>query len=224
MLIRIPEVLERRQLERVADLLSDARFVDGRLSAGMAAQRVKHNEELDGSAAEMEALNQIVMGTLVRHPVFKSAALPHRVASPFYARYVPGMQYGDHVDDPVMGPAGGRYRSDISVTLFLNEPDRYEGGELVINTSFGRQTVQLPAGDAVMYPSSSLHHVAPVTRGVRLVAVTWVQSMVRDPLRRELLHELNLAREKLLSQRPQAEETAQVDHAYVNLVRMWAEV
>ena len=224
MLIRIPQVLERGQLDRVADLLSDARFVDGRLSAGMAAQRVKQNEELASGAPESEALNQIVMGTLVRHPVFKSAALPYRVAVPFYARYVPDMHYGEHVDDPVMGPAGGRYRSDVSVTVFLSGPDGYAGGELVINTPFGDQTVKLPAGDAVMYPSSSLHHVAPVMRGVRLVAVTWVQSMVRDPLRRELLHELNLAREKLLSDRPHAEETAQVDHAYVNLVRMWAEV
>jgi PKHD-type hydroxylase len=108
--------------------------------------------------------------------------------------------------------------------VYLNGPDGYEGGELVINTTFGTREVKLPAGDAVLYPSSSLHHVAPVTRGERLVAVTWIQSMVRDAARRELLHELNQAREKLLVERPQAEETAQVDHAYVNLVRMWAEV
>ena len=123
-----------------------------------------------------------------------------------------------------MGPAGGRYRSDVSCTVYLNGPDGYDGGELVINTTFGTREVKLPAGDAVLYPSSSLHHVAPVTRGERLVAVTWIQSMVRDAARRELLHELNQAREKLLVERPQAEETAQVDHAYVNLVRMWAEV
>jgi len=224
MLIEIPQVLDQDQLKRVAELLSGARFVDGRLSAGLTARRVKHNEELDGGAPELEQLNQIVMGTLVRHPAFKSAVLPHRVAVPFYARYTPGMEYGDHVDDPVMGPAGGRYRSDVSCTVYLNGPDGYDGGELVINTTFGTREVKLPAGDAVLYPSSSLHHVAPVTRGERLVAVTWIQSMVRDAARRELLHELNQAREKLLVEHPQAEETAQVDHAYVNLVRMWAEV
>jgi PKHD-type hydroxylase len=223
-LIEISQVLDQGQLERVGQLLSGARFVDGRLSAGLAARRVKHNEEMDGAARELDQLNQIVMGTLVRHPVFKSAVLPHRVAVPFYARYTPGMEYGDHVDDPVMGPAGGRYRSDVSCTVFLSGPDAYDGGELVINTTFGSRVAKLPAGDAVLYPSSSLHYVAPVTRGERLVAVTWIQSMVRDAARRELLHELNQAREKLLVEHPQAEETARVDHAYVNLVRMWAEV
>lgn len=222
MLYRILSVLGRAQLDRAADILGQARFVDGRLSAGMAAKRVKHNEELDPSSGDMETLNNIVMGSLVSHPTFKSAALPHRVAAPFYARYMPGMSYGDHVDDPVMGPSMGRYRSDVSTTVFLN--DTYEGGELVIQTAFGPREVKLPAGDAVIYPSSSLHHVAEVTDGQRLVAVTWVQSMIRDVSRRELLHELNQARDKLLKERPQAEETRQVDTTYVNLVRMWAEV
>ncbi len=222
MLYRISGVLGRSQLERVAQLLAQARFVDGRLSAGMAAERVKQNEELDPSSADMDTLNRVVMGSLVSHPEFKSAVLPHRVAVPFYARYAPGMRYGDHVDDPVMGPSGGRYRSDVSVTVFLN--DNYQGGSLVIQTAFGPREVKMPAGDAVVYPSSSRHHVAEVTDGERLVAVTWVQSMVRDESRRELLHELNQAREKLLKERPDAEETAAVDTAYVNLVRMWAEV
>ncbi len=222
MLYRISGVLGRSQLVRVAQLLAQARFVDGRLSAGMAAKRVKQNEELDPSSADMDTLNRVVMGSLVSHPEFKSAVLPHRVAVPFYARYAPGMRYGDHVDDPVMGPLGGRYRSDVSVTVFLN--DNYQGGSLVIQTAFGPREVKMPAGDAVVYPSSSRHHVAEVTDGERLVAVTWVQSMVRDESRRELLHELNQAREKLLKERPDAEETAAVDTAYVNLVRMWAEV
>ncbi len=224
MMLQIPQVLDRAQLERVGEILSLARFVDGRLSAGMAARRVKSNEEVPTDSPEVERLNSIVMGTLVRHPLYKSGALPHRVAVPYYARYTPGMRYGDHVDDPVMGPGGGRYRSDVSITLFLNPPEDYDGGELVIRTAFGSHAVKLPAGDAVMYPSSSVHHVAEVTRGQRLVAVTWLQSMVRDPARRELLHGLNVAREKLLHERPDAEETAGVDTAYVNLVRMWAEV
>ena len=222
MLYRISSVLGRFELDRVATILSQARFVDGRLSAGVSAKRVKNNEEVDPSSGDLETLNGIVMGALVSHPTFKSAALPLRVAVPFYARYTPGMRSGAHVDDPVMGPSGGRYRSDVSATVFLNEG--YEGGELVIQTDFGPREVKLSAGDAVIYPSSSLHHVAEVTDGQRLVAVTWVQSMIRDVTRRELLHELNRAREKLLEERPDAEETRQVDTSYVNLVRMWAEV
>lgn len=223
MLLRIPGVVGRAELDTVAELLREARFVDGRLSAGKAARRVKHNEELEPDAALLDRLNSMVMGALVRHPVYRSAALPLRIASPFYARYTPGMSYGLHVDDPVMG-AGERYRSDLSITVFLSEPQDYDGGELVIRTPFGDSQVKLPAGDAVLYPSSSLHRVAEVTRGARLVAVTWVQSLVRDPAQRELLHELNTAREQLLADAPEAETTAKVDLAYVNLVRMWSEV
>ena len=184
---------------------------------------MKRNEEADAATFDPKALNNLVMGSLVRHPVYLNGALPHRVAAPYYARYTPGMHYGDHVDDPVMGP-GPRYRCDIAITLFLSEPDAYDGGELVVRTSFGEQRVKLAAGHAIMYPASSLHRVAEVTRGERMVAVTWVQSLVKDPARRELLYELNLAREKLLKTAPDAEETARVDLAYVNLVRMWAEI
>ena len=123
-----------------------------------------------------------------------------------------------------MGPPGQQYRSDVSTTVFLNEPDDYVGGELVINTSFGEQKIKLAAGAAVVYPSSSLHHVAEVTAGTRLVAVTWTQSIIRDPARRELLYQLNQARESLLKTRPDDSETKNVDVAYVNLFRMWAEL
>ncbi len=223
MLLEIPAVLSPEQIRQARDLIARGRFVDGRLSAGMAAKKVKHNEELGPEDQIMQPLNNLVMGSLVRHPLYQSAVLPLKVASPFYARYTPGMTYGDHVDDPVMGPPQGRYRSDVSTTVFLSEPDEYDGGELVVRTPFGNQTVKLPAGHAVVYPSSSLHHVAEVTRGERLVAVTWAQSMVRDPARRELLFELNQARESLLKNRPDDDETRRVDVAYVNLVRMWAE-
>jgi PKHD-type hydroxylase len=224
MLLHIPAVLTPDQLDAVRQLLADARFVDGKLSAGMAARRVKHNEELDKSAQQMGILNNLVMSSLVQHPVYRAGALPLRVAAPYYARYTPGMSYGDHLDDPIMGTDGALYRSDIAITIFLNDPDRYDGGELVIRTAFGENRVKLAAGDAVMYPSSSLHHVSEVTRGERLVAVTWLQSLVRDPAQRELLYTLNQAREKLLKTAPQAEETAQVDAAYMNLVRMWGDI
>ena len=223
MLLQIPNVVSMDKLTVIRAILAKSDFVDGRLSAGMAAERVKNNEELASDAKELQQLNNLVMGSLVQHPLYQSATLPVKIASPFYARYRPGMTYGDHVDDPVMGPPQGRYRSDVSTTVFLNEPDNYEGGELVIRTPFGDQQIKLPAGHAVVYPSSSLHHVAAVTQGERLVAVTWAQSMVRDASKRELLYELNQARESLLKQRPEEDETKRVDVAYVNLIRMWAE-
>ncbi len=224
MLLHLKNVLTPDQVRGARELLARATFVDGRLSAGMAAARVKRNEELDRNDALREQLNNLVMGSLVRHPDYRGGALPLKVATPFYARYIPGMTYGDHVDDPIMGSGGGLYRTDIAITIFLNEPEQYDGGELTIRTLFGDQSVKLPAGDGVLYPASSLHQVAPVTRGERLVAVTWVQSLVRDPARRELLYGLNQAREKLLRTAPDAPETAQVNTAYVNLMRMWSEI
>ncbi|MCR4302178.1 MAG: Fe2+-dependent dioxygenase [Sulfuricaulis sp.] len=224
MMLRLPAVLDPNQLDTVRQLLADAKFVDGKLSAGQAAQRVKHNQELDKGTKQMDLLNNLVMGALVQHPVYRAGALPLRVASPYYARYKPSMAYGAHLDDPIMGNNGELYRSDIAITVFLNEPDQYDGGELVIRTAFGDNTVKFAAGDGVMYPASSLHHVNNVTRGERLVAVTWVQSLVRDPARRELLYDLHLAREKLLKVSPDAEETAQVNAAYMNLIRMWGDM
>jgi PKHD-type hydroxylase len=223
-LLRIPSVLDRSELDVVRRMLTGAPFVDGKLSAGLVARRIKHNQEVDRRAHELEQLNNLVMGKLVQHPVYRSAALPLRVAAPYYARYTPGMQYGDHVDDPVMGADGTLYRSDVSITVFISDPAGYDGGELVINTPFGEQQVKLPAGDAVMYPSSSLHRVAEVTRGERLVAVTWLQSLVRDPARRELLHELNSVRERMLANTPETEDAKLINKTYVNLVRMWGDL
>jgi len=224
MLIEIPTLLSKKKLSEIQDILTNAEFVDGKLSAGQAAQRVKNNTELPQNAQQLNRLNTLVMNTLVQHPLFQNAALPHRVAAPFYARYEKGQTYGEHIDDPVMGPAGQRYRSDISCTVFLNSPKDYEGGELKIKTQYGSQTVKLEAGNAILYPSHSLHQVTPVISGTRLVAVTWIQSMIRQAERRELLFELNQARETLMREQPDAEITHQVDHSYVNLVRMWSEV
>jgi len=224
MMVTLPAVLSPFQLQRVHAMLLIAPFVDGKLSAGSAAARVKNNQEVAREAPELEALNDVVMNSLVRHPVYRAAALPLRVAAPYYARYTPGMTYGEHVDDPIMGVDGMPYRCDIAITLFLSDISAYDGGELAVRTAFGTQQVKLPAGDAILYPASSLHHVTPVTRGERLVAVTWLQSAVRDPGQRELLYELHLAREKLLHAAPDAIETAQVNRSYVNLVRMWSEV
>lgn len=224
MLLRLREVLKNDELMLVHEWLTHANFVDGRLSAGAAAKRVKNNQELDSRAAELERLNNLVMGNLTRHPVYRGGALPLHLAAPYYARYRPGMSYGDHLDDPIMGADGVMYRSDIAITIFLNAPEEYDGGELVVQTAFGDQAVKPPAGDAVLYPASSIHHVNPVTRGERLVAVTWVQSLVRDPSRRELLYGLNQARGKLLQSAPDAAETVQVNAAYLNLIRMWSDI
>lgn len=224
MLLTISGVIPKPQLERVRQLLQRAEFKDGKLSAGMEARRVKSNEEMVQEAGLYSTLNNLVMGCLVQHPVYQQAALPARVAAPYYARYTEGMRYGDHIDDPVMGSGGDRYRSDVSTTVFLSGPDEYDGGELVIRSTFGEHAIKLAAGDAVVYPSSSLHHINTVTHGVRLVAVTWAQSLVRDPNQRELLYQLSQAREKLLRNSPEAEETAWVSNSYANLVRMWSEV
>jgi PKHD-type hydroxylase len=223
MLTHLKAVLDNRQINTAKQLMQGGRFVDGILSAGMAAQRVKHNEELSLQDQQLTELNNLIMGSLVRHPVYSSAAMPKKVAAPYYARYTKGMSYGEHVDDPVMGQ-GEIYRSDLSVTIFLSGPADYEGGELLIQTDFGEQHVKLPAGDAVLYPSSSIHRVSEVTSGERLVAVSWIQSLVRDPDKRALLHELNQARESMLQEQPDALETARVNHSYINLVRMWSEI
>jgi len=223
MLLTIPNVIDPSQLAVMQQALKDAPFIDGKLSAGMAAKKVKNNQEVDQRAEMAQQLSKILLGNLHHNKTFLNAALPLRTATPFFARYGKGMTYGEHIDDPVMGQEP-RFRCDIACTVFFNNPDEYEGGELSIHTAFGVQTVKLPAGYAVLYPASSLHQVNEVTQGERLVAVTWVQSMVRDPARRELLYELNLARDKLLREKPKADETAQVDHSYTNLVRMWAEV
>lgn len=223
MLLILEKVLDKDRLENARKVLTNAPFKDGKLSAGKAAGRIKNNLEMDQQSQQASYLDQLVVSALAERPDFRSAALPYRVSQPFFARYGKGMTYGDHIDDPVMG-SGQFYRCDIACTVFLNEPDEYDGGELVINTTFGRKRVKLDAGDAVLYPASSLHHVAPVDKGERMVCVLWIQSMVRDPARRELLYELDQAREKLLATAPGSEETDQVNRSYNNLVRMWAEV
>lgn len=223
MLLTIPNVIDSSQLNIMQQALKEAPFIDGKLSAGKTAKKVKNNQEVDQASEMAHQLSQILMGNLHHNEIFKSAALPHLTATPYFAKYTKGMAYGDHIDDPIMGQEQ-RFRCDVACTVFMNNPDDYDGGELTIRTQFGDQTVKLAAGDAVIYPASSLHRVAEVTRGERIVAVTWIQSLIKDPAKRELLYELNLAREKLMREKPGAEETAQVDHSYTNLMRMWAEV
>ncbi|MCU7851000.1 MAG: Fe2+-dependent dioxygenase [Candidatus Thiodiazotropha sp. (ex Monitilora ramsayi)] len=224
MLVEINDLLQPAQLKKIDEILSKAEFVDGKLTAGKAASRVKNNEELKGEPQQMQLLIRILTSAMAHNPTFRSAVLPYRMADPIFARYQSGMTYGDHVDDPLMGLSGQRFRSDVSMTLFLRDPETYQGGELVVRTTFGEKQVKLKAGSAVIYPSSSLHHVAEVTQGERMVALAWMQSYVRDPAQRELLYELDLAREDLLTSAPEAESTGLVDKSYANLLRMWGDV
>ena len=211
MLITIPELLNEAQVAKLKEILAGATFVDGKLTAGMAAERVKENEELEQIPELQQRINRILMAAIGHNARFRSFALPNRMADFIIARYQPGMHYGDHVDDPIMG--GGKFRTDVSMTIFLNEPDRYEGGELVIRTPFGDKKVKLAAGSAVVH-----------TAGERLVALTWMQSFVRNAAQRELLFELDQAREYLLKSEPDSDHAKAVDRSYANLLRMWADV
>jgi len=222
MLLAIKNVLSENQLKVIRTLLENGDFVDGKLSAGKEAEKVKNNTELSQQSPLHDQLNQMVMPSLLQNAEYQAFAFPLKIATPFYAKYTKGMTYGFHVDDPIMGPMHGRYRSDISTTIFLN--DEYEGGELAIKTAFGEQRVRLNAGDAIVYPSTSWHQVDEVTKGERLVAVIWAQSMIKDPLKREMVYELGQARETLISERSDASETAHVSNVYANLVRRWSDL
>lgn len=224
MLLHIPEVLSSAKLSNIADTLQNCQFVDGKISAGQVAEKVKNNEEMAQGTKQAEYLDHLLMSSLAENALFRSGALPFRVAQPVFAQYGAGMRYGNHVDDPIMGSGAIKFRTDVSITVFLNQPDQYEGGELVINTTFGEQKIKSPAGHAVMYPSTSVHRVEEVTQGQRSVAIVWLQSMVRDAAKRELLFELDQARNILLQQNPESVEAKQVDRSYVNLLRMWSEV
>ena len=224
MLLEIKSLINEAQVKKIHEILNETSFVDGKATAGKAAANVKNNLESSLSSEKQQLLNRILMASLGNHQQFKSFALPNRMADFIFSKYEPGMTYGDHVDDPIMGGGGGRFRTDVSMTVFLNEPDSYEGGELTVRTPFGDKLVKLNAGDAVVYPSASVHQVAPVTKGTRQVALTWIQSFVRDAAKRELLYELDQAREKMLGSNPESAETKYVDRSYVNLLRMWADV
>jgi PKHD-type hydroxylase len=220
----IGDVLTFEELQKVRDAFAGMVFVDGKATAGHRAKRVKQNLQADRAKSPQAAdLEEIVLGALRRNAEFKRAALPRHIRPPLFSRYEPGMHYGRHVDDAIMG-SSHRARSDLSVTLFVSDPQDYDGGELAIETPFGEQEIKLPAGAAVVYESSTLHRVVPVTRGYRLAAVTWVQSLVRDPAAREILHDLDLVRHACNRLAPDAHETDLAYKAYVNLMRMWAEL
>ena len=219
----IPDILDRPTLKKIREAIEEGEFEDGRRTAGRYAKRVKHNLQLKRESEQATRIKATIVRALRRNPTFNRVAIPRSIRPPLISCYREGMNYGLHVDDALMGRAAQKARSDVSVTVALNSPEDYDGGELVIHGSFGEQEVKLPAGAAVVYPSSAVHRVAPVSRGERLAAVTWVQSYVRDPEMREILYDLYQVREMLAKADPEGEETALAGKTYTNLLRMWSE-
>lgn len=226
MLLHIPKVLTESQVARGRTVLEDAKWVDGRTTAGHLSARVKHNLQVAEGTQEAREMGEIVVTALERTPLFMSAALPLRVFPPLFNRYEPGMAFGAHVDNAIRQVAGSplRVRTDLSGTLFLSRPEEYDGGELVVDDTYGAHSVKLPAGDMILYPASSLHRVQPVTRGVRLASIFWVQSMVGDDAERSLLFDLDVAIGQVSETSPDSPAVVALTGCYHNLLRRWARV
>jgi PKHD-type hydroxylase len=230
MLITIPDVLNAEQVVEARKLLDGAEWVDGRVTAGYQSARAKDNVQLPELHPVARQVGATILQALGKNLLFLSAALPLHVVPPLFNRYSGGQSYGNHVDNSIRNMPGTnhRVRTDLSATLFFSAPDEYDGGELVMEDTYGVKTVKLPPGQMVLYPSTSLHHVKPVTRGARLCSFFWIQSMVRDDGRRTLLLDLDLGIQRLsrdLADNPVASQTAvQLTGVYHNLLRQWAEV
>lgn len=225
MLLHIPAVLEASEITQLRQLLDKAEWADGKITAGTQSAQVKRNIQLPETAAEAEAARQIVLKALSRNGLFYSAALPRKVYPPLFNQYRDGMDFGAHIDNSVRTHAasGMHVRTDISCTLFINDPESYDGGELVVEDTYGQQAVKLPAGDMVLYPGTSLHHVRPVTRGARLASFFWVQSMIRDDAQRTLLFEMDASITSLRQQAGDTPAVVRLTGTYHNLIRMWAD-
>ncbi len=223
MLTTLDAVLDWPALKTLRSALEAGAFVDGQSTAGFRAKRVKHNEQLSPKGSDRKTLDDLVLNALRKHDGFQRVAFPKAIQRPLFSRYGIGMNYGLHVDDALMGK-DRKIRSDLSVTLFLNNPDEYEGGELEMVSPFGPQEVKLLAGCAAVYPSSTLHRVKPVVEGERFAAVTWVQSFVADAAKREILIDIDRMRRRLGELDPDGEETDLAFKTYANLLRLWSDV
>ena len=224
MILCIDKVLTDDQLQRIRQTLDASDFRDGRETAGWHARTVKRNQQASSQEPAIAALRDEVMQTLSAHTLFQIAARPRRMKPVMFSRYQQGMTYGNHVDDAVMPTPQGPMRTDLSFTLFLGDPDSYEGGELVTETTQGEQRFKLPAGSMILYPSSTLHRVDPVTQGERLAAVGWLQSQVRQPEQREVLFDLDTTRRQIFERDGKTAEFDAISKSLANLLRMWAEV
>lgn len=229
MLITLPDILSPDELALARRLLTEAPWDDGRKSAGPQAQMVKNNEQLPHDCEAATVIRQMVLQGLNRSALFFSAALPLRIFTPRVNRYSGAANaYGNHVDNAIRlrAAAGGQteyVRTDVSCTVFLSDPDEYDGGELTVSDTYGTRGVKLPAGHAVLYPGTSLHQVTPVTRGARVACFLWVQSMVRSDEQRRLLHDMDMNLLSLRQRLGECEETTALTGTYHNLLRLWAE-
>jgi PKHD-type hydroxylase len=226
MMLHVPAVLTPVQVAEIRQAVEAHEWVDGRNTVGLQGAQVKQNRQLPEAGELSLRLGRLILQALEAHPLFVSAALPLRFVPPLFNRYEGGEHYGMHVDGAVRGVPGTnlRLRTDLSCTLFLCEPDDYEGGELEVMDTYGAHEVKLPAGDLILYPSSSLHRVLPVTRGARVCSFFWLQSMVRDDAQRGLLFDLDQNIQRLRARHGDEAEIVSLTATYHNLLRMWAEV
>lgn len=226
MLITIPEVFTREEVKEARAILDAAEWVDGKVTAGYQAQAVKDNRQLpEGHPAAVKA-GEMVLAALARSPLFLSAALPLKVFPPMFNSYAGGGHFGTHVDTAIraMASTGQRIRTDVSATLFLTPPEEYDGGDLLVEDTYGVHSVKLPAGHMVLYPATSLHRVTPVTRGARVSSFFWIQSMIRGDGDRTLLYDLDTAIQRLAKEAPGNQVGVQLTGVYHNLLRRWAEM
>ena len=225
MLLRIPALLTPDEVRRCREALLEAAWQDGKTTAGYLAEPVKHNRQLPLDSAVGEQIGNLILDRLGSNPLFMSAALPLKVLPPRFNRYEGGETYGNHIDNAIFSIPGTaiKVRSDVSTTVFFSDPDDYDGGELIVEDTYGHQSVKLPAGDAIVYPGSSLHRVNPVTRGVRLGSFFWTQSLIKSDERRRLLFDLDQSIQQLSGDLPGDSRIATLSGTYHNLLRMWAE-
>lgn len=226
MLLPIPDVLTAEQVAQARRILARADWVDGKVTAGHQSARAKDNQQLPEDSPAARELGQMILAALQRNPLFISAALPLQVFPPLFNRYQGGQSFGMHVDNAIRQVPGTphRIRTDLSATLFFTGPEEYDGGELTIEDTYGAHNIKLPAGHMVLYPSTSLHHVHPVTRGARICSFFWLQSMVRDDGARTLLFDLDTAIQRVSSDLPDHPAPVQLTGIYHNLLRRWAEM
>ena len=226
MLLQIPDVLTREQVAQARQLLDAAEWVDGKVTAGHQSALAKDNMQLPEDHPVARQLGDTILGALQRNPLFISAALPLRVFPPLFNRYLGGHSFGNHVDNAIRQVTGSavRIRTDLSATLFLAEPGEYDGGELMVEDTYGVHSVKLPAGHLILYPSTSLHNVRPVTRGARIASFFWIQSMVRDDGERTLLFDLDSAIQRVAADAPGNDAAVQLTAVYHNLLRRWADL
>jgi PKHD-type hydroxylase len=224
--LHIPHVLDATQIDQCRQALETAEWIDGRDTAGYLSSRVKNNAQLPETHPVARKLGGMILDALDANPLFISAALPLKVMPPFFNRYSGGQAYGGHIDGAVRPIAGTRHRvrTDLSATLFLTAPEDYDGGELVIQDRLGDRRIKLPAGDMVLYPGTSVHHVTPVTRGARLAAFFWIQSMVREESKRDILFEMDTALQQLGRDTPGHQALVSLAGCYHNLLRLWSDI